>query len=62
MKTFYLEPKSEKMKKVYIKVVLSDLRSYRKNIIFVICENVYIRHICSYTGIPMAHGFSGCGR
>ena len=41
-------------------MVLSDLRPYGKNIIFLISENKHIRHICSYMGISMVHSFSGC--
>ena len=51
MKTFYLEPKSENEKNFNIKVVLTDLRPYRKNIIYGIFENKYNRHICPYMGL-----------
>ena len=47
-------------KNFYIKVVLSGLRPYRKTIMFVIFEDKFIRHICSYMGIPMVHRFSAC--
>ena len=36
----------------YTKVVLSNLRPYRKNIIFIVFKIEYIRHIFSYMGIP----------
>ena len=46
---------------LYIKVVLSDLRHYRKNIIlYGIFENEYIRQICPYMGISMLYSFTGC--
>ena len=47
-------------KNFYIKVVLSDLRPYRKNIIYGIFENECNRHICPYMGISMVYRYSGC--
>ena len=46
-------------KNLYIKLVLSDLRLYRKNVVFVLSENELIMHICTLLGIAIVYNSIG---
>ena len=46
-------------KNLYIKVVLSDLRLSRNNVVFVLSENELIMHICPLLGITIVYNIIG---